>query len=57
MMMHTRHERFTRAADGQRLAYHVIPGEGPTMIFANGFGTSHTYWRRILSAYHGRAAS
>ena len=53
--MHTRNERFTRAADGQRLAYHVLPGEGPTMIFANGFATTHNYWRHILASYHGRA--
>ncbi len=47
--------RFTRARDGTSIAYRVV-GEGPTLVFTNGYATSDFYWRHLARHFQERAS-
>jgi pimeloyl-ACP methyl ester carboxylesterase len=47
--------RYTRAADGTRLAYRTTGEEGPALVFTNGFATSSFYWKYLVQRFDGRA--
>jgi len=44
--MHT-NSRSLRAKDGTRIAWDRI-GDGPALVFANGFTTSNFFWKRVI---------
>lgn len=46
--------RFTRASDGTALAYRVV-GDGPALVFTNGYATSDFYWRNLARHFQDRA--
>jgi pimeloyl-ACP methyl ester carboxylesterase len=46
--------QFVEAADGTSIAYRV-DGEGPALVFVNGFTTSNEYWRHLRDRFEDRA--
>jgi pimeloyl-ACP methyl ester carboxylesterase len=44
----------TTARDGTRIAWRS-QGEGPALVFANGFATSNSYWAYLIERFNGRA--
>ena len=46
--------RYTNARDGTPLAYRLV-GEGPALIFTNGFACSDFYWRHIAQHFQQHA--
>ena len=49
-----RTNRFVRAADGTHLAYR-LEGEGPALVYVNGFACTESYWVYLLERFRGRA--
>ncbi|MFP4599194.1 MAG: alpha/beta fold hydrolase [Persicimonas sp.] len=47
-------DRITTARDGTRIAWWA-EGEGPALIFCNGFATSNSYWTYLIDRFRGRA--
>lgn len=50
-----RNSRALRAEDGTRIAWDRV-GEGPPLVFANGFTTSNFFWKRVLPRLAERAS-
>jgi pimeloyl-ACP methyl ester carboxylesterase len=46
--------RHLNARDGTRIAY-ASRGEGPALVFTNGYTASSFYWREVMSRFEGRA--
>ncbi len=46
--------QYVEAADGTAIAYRV-DGEGPALVFVNGFTTSNEYWRHLRTRFDQRA--
>jgi pimeloyl-ACP methyl ester carboxylesterase len=49
-----RNDRYTTGSDGTQLAWHV-EGQGPAVVFVNGFSTSNFFWRYLYPHLRGRA--
>lgn len=43
------------ARDGTRIAYELRGGDGPTLVFTNGYTASVFYWKHLLRRFEGRA--
>jgi pimeloyl-ACP methyl ester carboxylesterase len=46
--------RITTARDGTRIAWRC-QGDGPALVFANGFATSNSYWAYFIARFEARA--
>lgn len=44
---------YVESADGTQIAYRV-EGQGPALVFVNGFTTSNSYWRYLIERFRGR---
>ena len=47
-------DRIVEAADGTPIAYRC-EGEGPALVFVNGYATSNSYWTYFIERFGGRA--
>ncbi len=47
-------DRTTRSKDGTKIAWRA-DGEGPALVFVNGFATSNSYWSYLIERFTGRA--
>ena len=45
---------YVESGDGTQIAYRT-EGDGPALVFVNGFTTSNSYWRYMVGRFRGRA--